>query len=190
MTISAKARTRTHHQQRKRATTRHRLLLWFAAGLIIIGTIIVSIAITPGMGNGQTPDFVAETLSGDAVQLADYRGQVVMLNFWATWCPPCRAEMPTIKAAYQHYGDQGFNVLAINNAESPAQIRPFVDNLGLNFPIVLDTSTRLQNRFGITAYPTSIFIGPDGNIFAMHSGMLSASQLQDYIETGLSQMSA
>lgn len=111
-----------------------------------------------------------------------------MLNFWATWCPPCRAEMPSIQAAYSQYHDQGFTVLAINNAETATQIKPFTDSLALQFPIVMDTSTTLQRIFSIAGYPTSIFIDPEGNIYATHTGMLLPDQLTDYIETGLARI--
>jgi len=191
MTPSTKARTRIHHQQQqRRAAARQKLVLLAAIGLIVIGTIIVIIAAMPGSGSGHTPEFVADSLSGDPIRLSDYRGQVVMLNFWATWCPPCRAEMPTINAAYQQYSDQGFTVLAINNAESPAKIQPFATDLGLQFPIVLDLRSNLSRQFGINAYPTSVFIGPDGEIYASHSGMINASQIESYIETGLSKLPA
>ncbi|MBL8134855.1 MAG: TlpA family protein disulfide reductase [Anaerolineae bacterium] len=144
------------------------------------------ISASSGMSPGDTPDFVGRMLNGETVQLSDYRGQVVLVNFWATWCPPCRAEMPSIQEAYQRYHEDGFTVLAINNSEPVAQIVPFVDALSLDFPVVLDLDARLQKDFGITGYPTSLFVGPDGSVYATHTGMLSDVQLERYIQQGLS----
>jgi peroxiredoxin len=134
-------------------------------------------------------EFSAPLLDGTTVRLSDYRGQVVLLNFWATWCRPCRVEMPALQAAYDRYGEQGFTVLAINYAETPTQIQPFIESLGLRFPIVLDEEARLQRQFGIMGYPTSVFIGQDGSVFATHLGELNSEQLIRYIEAGLDQES-
>ena len=176
-------------RRRRKQTVRQRqkrLLIVFGAAMAGLLALVLMFSTRSG-GSGQ-PDFAASTLSGETVRLSDYRGQVVMLNFWATWCPPCRAEMPTIKAAYEHYRDQGFTVLAINNAETATQIQPFAQALGLQFPIVLDTSTRLQQVFGISGYPTSLFISPDGEIYARHSGMVDAQTLDNYITSGLAKL--
>ena len=176
----------TRRRRKQMAYQRRQRLLLVIGGAAATLLVLVLVFSTRTGGAGQ-PDFTASTLTGETVRLSDYRGQVVMLNFWATWCPPCRAEMPTIKAAYESYHDQGFTVLAINNAESAAQIQPFAQTLALQFPIVLDTRGQLQNVFGISAYPTSLFISPDGEIYARHSGMLDPQRLYDYIATGMAQ---
>lgn len=158
--------------------------------LVIVGIaaiVLIVLMMLASRQNGQ-PDFTASTLSGEPVHLSDYHGQVVMLNFWATWCPPCRAEMPAIQAAYEQYHDQGFMVLAINNAEQPDQIQPFADAFALRFPVVLDTQGRLSQIFGVNGYPTSLFIAPDGEIYARHSGMLTPQQLERYITDGLAKI--
>lgn len=182
--MSNHSRTLSRKQQRS-AKYQQQRLIWIIFGVLAAGLLIVLVATNAANQNGGAPNFTATTLTGDSVQLSDYRGKVVMLNFWATWCPPCRAEMPSIQAAYNQYQDQGFTVLAINNAEPASQIQPFANTLALHFPIVLDTSARLQRIFGITGYPTSIFIGPEGNVYATHSGMLTPEQLTAYVQTGL-----
>lgn len=158
---------------------------------LLIGAGVVALVLliwwgTATMRSSDVPDFAATTLNGSAIRLNDYHGQVVMLNFWATWCPPCRSEMPAIQRAYERYHDQGFTVLAINDAEQPSLIQPFADSLSLSFPIVLDPESRLQDAFAINGYPTSFFIDPKGHLYATHSGMLSETQLINYIQTGLS----
>jgi thiol-disulfide isomerase/thioredoxin len=108
-----------------------------------------------------------------------------MLNFWATWCPPCRAEMPVIEAAYRQYQNQGFVVLAVNNAEDINTVGAFARQFELSFPVLMDTSARIQRQFGITGYPTSLFLDANGELYATHSGMVTEAQLTRYIETGL-----
>jgi thiol-disulfide isomerase/thioredoxin len=135
------------------------------------------------------PEFSAALLDGTTVRLSDYRGQVVMLNFWATWCPPCRAEMPMLQTASDRYYDQGFIILAVNDAEPVSHIQAFVDRLALRFPIILDQDERLQHLFGVVGYPTSVFMDRDGVAFATHLGALSSDQLTAYIEAGLARTS-
>ncbi|MCA9915108.1 MAG: TlpA family protein disulfide reductase, partial [Anaerolineae bacterium] len=112
---------------------------------------------------------------------------VVMLNFWATWCPPCRAEMPAIQAAYMRHQEDGFVVLAINNRETATQVLPFMASYGLQFPIVMDTRAQIQQAFAVNAFPTSIFFNGDGQAYATHTGAVSPEQLEEYIATGMAQ---
>ena len=86
------------------------------------------------------PDFTLETLNGETITLSDLHGQAVLVNFWATWCPPCRAEMPAFQEAYQDYEDQGFVIVAVNATlqDNPTDIAAFIAEYGLSFPVVLD----------------------------------------------------
>lgn len=152
--------------------------------LVFVGLLILASSAKPSSA-AYASDFTAPLLDGTTVRLSDYRGQVVMLNFWATWCPPCRAEMPMLQAASERYQDQGVVILAVNNAEPVSQIQPFVDRLGLRLPIVLDEEARLQRMFGIMGYPTSVFIDRDGLVFATHLGELSLEQFDVYVAAGL-----
>lgn len=181
---AAQSRTKARQQQKKAAAQRQ-TFTYLAGGIVVIALLAVVYLISGGGSAVTGQDFSASTLDGQPVQLSDYRGQVVMLNFWATWCPPCRAEMPSIQSAYERHQDDGFVVLAVNNGETAAQIGPFAQSLGLAFPVVLDTSQRIQMQYDITGYPTSIFLSRSGEVFARHSGMISASQLETYIAQGL-----
>lgn len=185
MSDKSKAHAAALRQQRRRSKPGP--MLWVVLALMGVAVVVMIASLSTQTGMGATPEFTATTLSGDTIQLSSYRGQVVMLNFWATWCPPCRAEMPGMETAYQQYRDQGFMVLAVNNGEAVQQISPFASTLGLSFPLVLDTDRRLQTAFAITGYPTSVFIGRDGKIFASHTGGLSLAQISQYVETGLAQ---
>jgi cytochrome c biogenesis protein CcmG, thiol:disulfide interchange protein DsbE len=112
------------------------------------------------------PDFVLKTPRGESVSLADLRGQAVLVNLWATWCPPCRAEMQSIEKIYQEYKDQGFTVLAVNMTyqDDPLAVVPFVTEQSLTFPILLDETGDMANAYQLRSLPSSYFIRRDGII--------------------------
>lgn len=110
------------------------------------------------------PDFELETLDGETAKLSDFRGEKVLLNFWATWCPPCRAEMPDMQKFHE---ETNVNILAVNLIEtesSPQNVPEFKDELGLTFPILLDKGSELTTEYKIMAYPTSFMIDTNGRI--------------------------
>ncbi len=133
----------------------------------------------------QAPIFITTTASGETINLVDLRGSVVLLNFWATWCPPCRAEMPAFQNAYDTYIDQGIVVLAVNAAETPGVVAGFRDQFGLTFPLLLDQSAMIQQLYGLRGYPSTYLLDRDGVIIAQHIGGLSAAQINDLIQQGL-----
>jgi peroxiredoxin len=112
------------------------------------------------------PDFTLTTLDGETVTLSDLRGQVVLLNIWASWCPPCRAEMPAMERTWQDYRERGVVVLAVNSTiqDTPADAQAFVTENGLTFPIPLDTDGAVTRLYRVSSLPTSFFIGADGVI--------------------------
>ena len=112
------------------------------------------------------PDFTLETLDGESVTLSDLRGKAVLLNFWATWCPPCRAEMPAFQEAYNDYEDKDFVILAVNATlqDNPDDIAAFIAEYGLSFPIVLDVEGEANRLYQIQSLPTSFFIDKEGVI--------------------------
>ena len=112
------------------------------------------------------PDFELKTPAGDSVKLSDLRGQAVLLNLWATWCPPCRAEMQTIEEVYNEYNEQGFTVLAVNMTyqDDPLEIMPFVESQGLTYPILLDETGDMARAYQLKSLPSSYFIDRDGMI--------------------------
>ena len=110
------------------------------------------------------PDFELQTTTGETIKLSDLRGQAVLVNLWATWCPPCRAEMKSIEKVYNEYKDQGLIVLAVDMTyqDDPTQIAPFVAEQGLTFPILLDESGAVGKSYQLRSLPSSFFIGRDG----------------------------
>jgi peroxiredoxin len=118
-----------------------------------------------GLGIGQiAPDFELTTLEGEIVKLSDFKGQRVMLNFWATWCPPCRAEMPDMQKFYEN---KDVEILAVNLLETesnPDNVQEFIGDFGLTFTIPLDEGSAVANRYQVAAYPTSYMIDSNGRI--------------------------
>jgi peroxiredoxin len=112
------------------------------------------------------PDFELASTSGEIVRLSDLRGQAVLVNLWATWCPPCREEMPSIEKVYNEYKDQGFVVLAVNMTyqDDARKIAPFLTERGLTFPVLLDETGDMADDYQLRSLPSSFFIGRDGVI--------------------------
>ena len=110
------------------------------------------------------PEFTLTTLDGQEVRLSQYRGSVVVLNFWATWCGPCREEMPLFEQAHRDRAHEGLVVLAVNVEERPGLVRPFVERLALTYPILLDDRGAVARRYRVRSYPTTYFVGRDGRI--------------------------
>lgn len=131
------------------------------------------------------PDFELVNVEGENVKLSDYRGQAVLINFWATWCGPCRIEMPAIQARYEQYSPE-LVILAVDNDESLEIVSAFVDELGLTFPVLLDPGAAIQNLYQIRGYPSSYFVDANGIIQVVHIGIMTEGQLDGYLaEVGI-----
>jgi cytochrome c biogenesis protein CcmG/thiol:disulfide interchange protein DsbE len=111
------------------------------------------------------PDFAVPDLAGQAVRLSAFRGRVVLLNLWTTWCPPCREEMPSMERLYRRLRDRGFVLLAVSQDEGgTAVVEPFVHELGLTFPVLVDSEQQVGHRYGVWGYPESFLIDREGRI--------------------------
>ena len=115
--------------------------------------------------DAEAPDFSLKTVAGDTVSLSDYRGQVVLLNFWATWCPPCKAEMPSMETVHRMLKDQGLVLLAVNTEPNGARVVPaFLKENPYTFPILLDDRGAVQELYGVYKFPETFIIRKDGTI--------------------------
>jgi len=112
------------------------------------------------------PDFELRTIEGENVKLSDLRGQAVLVNLWATWCPPCRAEMPAIEKIYKEYKDEGLVVLGVNMTyqDTFSNVAPFIDEYGLSFPVLLDETGTVGTAYQLRSLPSSFFVDRDGII--------------------------
>jgi thiol-disulfide isomerase/thioredoxin len=126
-------------------------------------------------------DFALANLDGPSLSLDDLHGKNVLINFWATWCGPCRQEMPMIEAAYQAYAPD-LVVLAVNIGEEPWRVEKFVQDLGLSFEVLMDEGNQVQSLYRVRAYPTTYLVDTQGVVRAQHVGLLSEAQLEKYLE--------
>ena len=131
-------------------------------GLVMVGC---SPSSAQGVEVGNlAPDFQLQNLDGQTVSLGNLQGKPVLINFWATWCPPCRDEMPYIQEIYEEWSDKELVVLAINIGESSSKVEEFIQSHNLSFTVLLDTKQDVAQRYNITGIPTTFFIDKDGII--------------------------
>ena len=138
----------------------------FAAALVIAGFAAWPLAaaeLKPS-GGRQVASFQLKDLSGTAHRLADYRGRVVLVNFWATWCEPCRDEMPAIEKLKERFSGRPFAVLAVNVDEPEARVRNFLASVPLSFTVLLDHERKLARSWNVRVLPASYVIAPDGTV--------------------------
>ena len=141
------------------------------------------IAATPALAQPHTgfaaPNFALTSTQGESFTIANLKGKVVLINFWATWCPPCRAEMPAIDAAYRVNKDAGFVVLAVDQMESADVVNAFGAKYNLSFPLLLDGNGAINRQYLVSALPTSFFVDRNGVIRDM---MIGGSMSREFIE--------
>jgi peroxiredoxin len=140
-----------------------------------------------GVTMGETaPDFTLNNMHGDEVSLSDLRGKVVLVNFWATWCPPCRQEMPSMEELYQHFSGQDFEMLAINvEANGPEAVTTFLENKSHSFPILFDPQAEAQRLYNVSKYPETFVVDRNGNVVEHVVGAIDWMQpsVVDYLES-------
>lgn len=144
-----------------------------AIGVLVVMLPMASQAATPA------PDFTLKSRSGENVRLEDMRGQVVMLNFWASWCGPCRQEMPLMDDLYEQYKDLGFTILAVNVDENREEALRFLDKVPVSYPILYDPESRVSELYEVQAMPTTVMIDRSGNTRYLHHGYQSGYE-DDY----------
>jgi Thiol-disulfide isomerase and thioredoxins len=128
-------------------------------------------------------NFTVKDIAGKDVRLSQYKGQVVLLNFWATWCVPCRIEIPSLNALYRDYKERGFVVLGVSvDSEVPA-IKPFARVMKMNYPVLVGAGREdLSDAFGpFVGFPTSVLVARDGTMCARHVGLVSKAQIEKQI---------
>ena len=175
-------------QQNQRITLYILLLIagasWIELSAIPIGVASNDHTIAPQAGFA-APDFTLKSADGRNYSLSELKGQAILLNLWATWCPPCRAEMPTIEKMYQEYKDQGLVVIAINMTyqDDPSSVVPFAQEYGLTFPILLDETGIVASAYQLRSLPSSFFINRKGIIQeVVIGGPMSEALLRTRIE--------
>ncbi len=127
-------------------------------------------------------EFRLVDLDGKTHSLSQYRGKVVLVNFWATWCKPCTTEMPAMQASFDKLRDKGFVVLAINELEDDAKVRDHIKQYGHTFPVLMDRDNKVANQFGVFGLPVSVFIDQQGRVQEyIKGGLLTEQMINDVV---------
>lgn len=132
------------------------------------------------------PDFTVQDANGKSVSLSDFKGKPIVLNFWASWCPPCKAEMPDYEKMYQQYNSKGIVFMMVNltdgDRETTATAKKFLSDNHYTFPVNFDTNFSASDAYNISAIPDSIFIDRNGNVVNSYEGMIDAATMKNNIE--------
>ncbi len=135
----------------------------------------------PAVGH-PAPDFTLTTVAGESLTLAAWRGKPVVLNFWATWCPPCRAELPELQAAHERYAGEVI-IVGVNQEEPPTAVAAFAGQVGLSFPLPLDVRGDVSRKYAVRSLPTTFFIDRDGIIRRIQIGPVTEATLAQALKT-------
>ena len=130
----------------------------------------------------QAEDFRLTDLEGKQQSLSQYRGKIVLLNFWATWCKPCTTEMPAMQTTYEKLRDKGFVVLAVNELEDDAKVREHIKQYGHTFPVLMDRDNKVANQFGVFGLPVSVFLDQEGRVQEyIKGGLLTEQKIEETV---------
>ena len=156
--------------------------------LVAVFAVAVSGSLAWSMGSrvpvvgAPAEDFRLVDLEGKSQSLSQYRGKVVLVNFWATWCKPCTTEMPAMQATYDRLREKGFVVLAINELEDDARVREHIKQHGHTFPVLMDRDNKVANQFGVFGLPVSVFIDEKGVVQEyIKGGLLTEQKILDAV---------
>lgn len=143
-----------------------RLLIRFSCLLLLLGAPSIGATVE----KSAAPDFTLKSASGENVKLSELRGQVVMINFWASWCGPCRQEMPLLDGLHERYSPMGFTLLGVNVEKDSSKAQALLRDLGVSFPILFDTENSVSEDYNVVAMPSTVIVDRDGNVRYVHHG--------------------
>lgn len=169
------------------------ILLVFVIGIVVFA-VVLGLQLSPQNQtrptSGLAPDFELELFDGTHFKLSDYRGQVVLVNFWGSWCGPCREEAPELQALYEDYKDQGFTIIGVNWLETSREnALDFVDEFGITYPNGEDIDERVASKYHIQGAPENFIIDQNGNVHHFVIGFARYDSLRDTIQPLLAQSS-
>lgn len=150
------------------------LSMFFRAAVLFFAVATASAdepqTLTPMSGDVQAPEFDLMGPAGEPQRLLDHRGKPVILNFWATWCPPCRAEMPSMQRAHETVGEEGISVIAINVGEDAETVARFLEETSVDFSIPMDVDSEVVQSYPVKGLPTTFVIDPEGRLVFSATG--------------------
>jgi peroxiredoxin len=137
---------------------------------LVFSVFAASSLASSGMEGQPAPDFALKSSTGENVRLSEYRGDVVMINFWATWCGPCRQEMPLLDELYSRYQRVGFNLLGVNIDDDSRRAMRMIEELGVNFPVLFDARKEVSELYDVEAMPVTVIVDREGTVRYIHHG--------------------
>ena len=137
---------------------------------LVFGMLAAASLASSGMEGQTAPDFALKSSTGENLRLSEYRGDVVMINFWATWCGPCRQEMPLLDELYSRYQRVGFNLLGVNIDDDSSRAMKMVSELGVNFPVLFDARKEVSKLYEVEAMPVTVLVDREGTVRHVHHG--------------------
>jgi thiol-disulfide isomerase/thioredoxin len=140
--------------------------------VLLAASILLSVNAQAETLEGPAPDFTLKSRSGENVKLSEMRGDVVMINFWASWCGPCRQEMPLLEEMYKKYSDLGFVLLGVNVEEDSSKAGELLREIPVSFPILYDNTNKVTKLYKVVAMPSTVMVDRDGNMRYLHRGYL------------------
>ena len=169
-------------KKKKRLYIRGAILLVLAAAIVFA---LTSKKETKVLAEGdQAPNFELQNMDGEKVKLSDFEGEGVFLNFWGTWCPPCKKEMPYIEKHYKEFKDKGVHVLSVNIGESEFKVDTFIRQYGLTFPVVIDENKSVsRNSYNVVPLPTTMLIDKNGVIQQIITREMSEDEIYSLMES-------
>ncbi len=151
---------------------------WLCIGLLSMANLAGTHAMAAVQVASQAPDFTLHAMKGPNTRLQELRGRVVLVNFWATWCGPCRQEMPHLNRLHEKYKRAGLVLLGINVDDDPANAASVAAKLGIQFPVLLDTDKKVSDQYDLQAMPSTYLIDRDGKVRYVHRGYLDGYEVQ------------
>jgi thiol-disulfide isomerase/thioredoxin len=140
-----------------------------AFSIIVMSALVASLAWAAEV-KGPAPGFALQARDGGKVSSTQFKGEVVMINFWATWCVPCRQEMPKLEALYQRYNKLGFKLLAVNVENNPDGVKKWLAETPVTFPVLFDTKSEVSKLYKVETMPTTVIVAKDGTMRYIHHG--------------------
>jgi len=137
---------------------------------LVFSVFAASSLASSGMEGQQAPDFALKSSTGENLRLSEFRGDVVMINFWATWCGPCRQEMPLLDELYSRYQRVGFNLLGVNIDDDSNRAMNMIEELGVNFPVLFDARKEVSKLYEVEAMPVTVIVDRKGTVRYIHHG--------------------
>ena len=145
--------------------------------VLLLGLLALAPAVSHALGE-VAPNFTLRDINNQNVNLADFKGKVVLLNFWATWCAPCREEMPHLNRLYEKYRAAGFVLLGVNVDDDPANVLGVAGTFGVKFPMLLDTDKQVSKLYDLATMPSTVLIDRDGKVRYLHRGYKPGTELE------------